>query len=370
MVDFCSIPERMYEAAFLPELWVPLLDDIAIATGSGIGAISIYWPEQKGITTSFEVSPARPLWVQSPEETQNWLAEIRSDGYINRGFFQADPYAGDWGEISDLDIRLQNHAERGLGVETGAVLEQFNGEVITFEFARRFGEPRYDDAVMAGLNSLYPAFRQSAFFASRLQFERARASIETLNDFGLPAVALNGKGQILCANALFDSVDAYVSRTASGRIEIRGGDGLRKTFAEALVQSETASVSVAIPAGDFRSAATIQLMPLCRDARSIFALSGTIMVLCPVATTVGVPSFGLVSDLFGLTPAEARLAVALATGLSLRDGAANQGITVGTARSYLIRIFSKTNTSQQSELVSLLKGIVAPGLNTKTAKLS
>ncbi len=30
---------------------------------------------------------------------------------------------------------------------------------------------------------------------------------------------------------------------------------------------------------------------------------------------------------------------------------------IGTARSYLIRIFSKTGTNQQSELVSLLKSI-------------
>ncbi|MBZ9774264.1 LuxR family transcriptional regulator [Mesorhizobium sp. CO1-1-8] len=60
-------------------------------------------------------------------------------------------------------------------------------------------------------------------------------------------------------------------------------------------------------------------------------------------------------ELFGLTPAEARLATALASGRSLKEAAATSNITVKTGRTYLERIFSKTRTRQQSELVALLK---------------
>ncbi|MDB5657157.1 MAG: Cyanate lyase [Tardiphaga sp.] len=59
--------------------------------------------------------------------------------------------------------------------------------------------------------------------------------------------------------------------------------------------------------------------------------------------------------LFDLSPAEARLAAALASGVTLKDAAIHQGIRFSTARSYLEGIFRKTRTRQQSQLVALLK---------------
>jgi len=60
-------------------------------------------------------------------------------------------------------------------------------------------------------------------------------------------------------------------------------------------------------------------------------------------------------NLFDLTPAEARLAAGLVSGRSIKDTAASANITVKTGRTYLDRIFAKTGTRQQSELVALLK---------------
>jgi DNA-binding CsgD family transcriptional regulator len=62
-----------------------------------------------------------------------------------------------------------------------------------------------------------------------------------------------------------------------------------------------------------------------------------------------------VRQLFDFTPAEARLAAALASGIALKEAAAHQGIRFSTARSYLEHIFRKTGTRQQSQLVALLK---------------
>ncbi|CAH2406318.1 LuxR family transcriptional regulator [Mesorhizobium ventifaucium] len=62
-----------------------------------------------------------------------------------------------------------------------------------------------------------------------------------------------------------------------------------------------------------------------------------------------------VRGLFDLTSAEARLAAGLASGSTLKEAAARSNITVKTCRTYLERIFSKTRTRQQSELVALLK---------------
>jgi len=61
--------------------------------------------------------------------------------------------------------------------------------------------------------------------------------------------------------------------------------------------------------------------------------------------------------LFGLTPAEARLAQLLASGDTLEEVAEKLGIKLTTARSQLAVIFSKTEIRRQTKLVVILSRI-------------
>jgi DNA-binding NarL/FixJ family response regulator len=81
------------------------------------------------------------------------------------------------------------------------------------------------------------------------------------------------------------------------------------------------------------------------------------------------PSMEIVSKLFDLTDAEARLALALAEGQRIEDAADLLGITLSSARTYLKRVFSKTEVTRQAELVRLI--LAAPSLldlGTKAAR--
>ena len=66
------------------------------------------------------------------------------------------------------------------------------------------------------------------------------------------------------------------------------------------------------------------------------------------------PSEKLLAEVFGLTPAEARLAQRIARGDSLEDIAADAGIKMPTARCQLASVFGKTGTHRQPKLVALL----------------
>jgi DNA-binding CsgD family transcriptional regulator len=57
---------------------------------------------------------------------------------------------------------------------------------------------------------------------------------------------------------------------------------------------------------------------------------------------------------FGLTPAEARLALHLVAGETLRSAAVKLSMSYETARSYLKNIFRKTETCRQTELVLVI----------------
>jgi DNA-binding CsgD family transcriptional regulator len=66
-------------------------------------------------------------------------------------------------------------------------------------------------------------------------------------------------------------------------------------------------------------------------------------------------------ELFGLTPAESRLASALSAGHSIESTAALLQITQATARSELKSVFRKTGLSRQQDLVRLLAGLSLTG---------
>jgi DNA-binding CsgD family transcriptional regulator len=66
-----------------------------------------------------------------------------------------------------------------------------------------------------------------------------------------------------------------------------------------------------------------------------------------------VPSAYL-QQIYGLTPAEAAVTVEVLRGSGLRSAAAKLGITTSTVRTHLQRVFEKTQTRRQAELVRLI----------------
>ena len=66
---------------------------------------------------------------------------------------------------------------------------------------------------------------------------------------------------------------------------------------------------------------------------------------------------------FGLTPAEARLALHLVAGETLRSAAVKLSISYQTARTQLKNIFKKTATGRQTQLVVVILTVLPDCLN-------
>lgn len=64
-------------------------------------------------------------------------------------------------------------------------------------------------------------------------------------------------------------------------------------------------------------------------------------------------------EVYGLTPQERRLAIAIYDGLSLSEAAKLIGIEVSTARTHLKNIFTKTRTRRQASLALLIASCAA-----------
>lgn len=85
-----------------------------------------------------------------------------------------------------------------------------------------------------------------------------------------------------------------------------------------------------------------------------FGLRPVVMLLFYHPESAPSTDANLLHAVFGLTPAEARIATLLAEGLSLKKIAEAQGTQHDTVRKQLRSIYQKTATNRQPELVRLL----------------
>lgn len=72
----------------------------------------------------------------------------------------------------------------------------------------------------------------------------------------------------------------------------------------------------------------------------------------------------LVAEMFDLTPAEARVAVALRTGHSAQAIAGEHRLSLATVRSQIQSIFVKTGVNRQSDLIRLLESLAGPDVGS------
>jgi DNA-binding CsgD family transcriptional regulator/PAS domain-containing protein len=145
---------------------------------------------------------------------------------------------------------------------------------------------------------------------------------------------------------------------------------LAKAIAEATTdETETPSggITVALP-GDDNTGLVATILPLNRGERrnlcGTFAATAAIFVQDPVVVPP-LPGEAF-AKLHGLTGSELRVLLAMSPGLSVKEAAEMLGISDTTAKTHLQKIYAKTGTSKQTELMNLFVSS-APPVKTTTA---
>ncbi|WP_460588255.1 helix-turn-helix transcriptional regulator [Haliea atlantica] len=234
-----------------------------------------------------------------------------------------------------------------------------------FNFSRddvggAYGEPERT-LFAALLPHLERAVRLYAFVESlRTQQSAFR---RTADHLGLCTLLLDEQGRVLTTN---HSAQQLLGQNPLLRLSQRGGlqfTGLgdEQAFHQALrdvLQGVDDSVSYMIGAHT-HDAVGLLLRRLTALPGQRLPGAAVVAYLRPRQSLVPVARIEHVGKLFGLTPTEARFAVLLAEGESLQTVAERLGITEQTARTYCKRIFSKTGTSRQADLVRLVITSVA-----------
>jgi DNA-binding CsgD family transcriptional regulator len=106
---------------------------------------------------------------------------------------------------------------------------------------------------------------------------------------------------------------------------------------------------ITVPREDKR-ALVLHAVPVQHETESS---AHTVLILVDLERNL-LPSPDVLQKMFGLTPAEAKLAIEIATGETPADIAKENLVSMATVRSQLASVLAKTQTGRQAKLVALL----------------
>lgn len=355
------MPERLidqiYEAAFVPELWSDALDAVARAHGCASGAIGAW--NELGAPLGFRATPLVRAAVErsmSGHDGQSSPRFLALHAAREASFMSIESLLS----RDTLEADVVQHGLRQLGLDSQAAtaIPMPSGDHVCISFERYKHDGTFDETLLSALNELRPHFARAGLIAARLGLARAEATVSAMRTMGLPAAVLSASGNVLTTNSLFEAMAATFLPSSHGALAISDADAnqlLQKIFVVNPSRSELIVRSIPVAAQPGRGALVVHVIPLRRAAHEIFSGGDLLVVATSLRATEAVPSPSILMGLFDLTPAEVKLATALASGRSVQQAAIDAVITVSSARTYLDRIFRKTGTHQQSQLVALLK---------------
>jgi DNA-binding CsgD family transcriptional regulator len=173
-------------------------------------------------------------------------------------------------------------------------------------------------------------------------------------------VLVSPGGQVLYANRAANDIaasrDGFSLDTSGLRAAVASEDAaLQRLIWQACAgngEGIRASGRLAISRNSGRKPYTVEVLPL-RSGRFINGPAAAMVVIVDHERETHLPSACL-RELFDLTTAEAEVALRVLRGHGLQNVADELRVTLSTVRVHLQRVFEKTGTHRQAELVRLL----------------
>ena len=368
--------ETIYEASLDPERWYDTVEQVVGYVGGERGMVGLTDPVTGEADASY-------FYRLDPDLMQRWSDEYgNEDPWADRMVGLSEGEIGRGSDLMTLEEVRSREVYREIVEPVGAHDTCWTciaknrlrvGWLSAFQGKDRGPFPQESVEKMAVLAPhLVRAARIHTRFA---QLEmRDRANEAALDSLSFALLTCRPDGQLVTANAKAADLlrGGKIVRLQGGRLECsrptvttalrtlieaasrtaEGGDGLGGGTA-LLPPRERGQPMVAIV-----SPISARLDESClptSDARSATAL----VIISDPDRPMDVAE-GVLSELWGFTPRETHLAVALSRGKSIEDYAEEAGLAIGTTRGYVKQLRAKTGTHKQGALVSLLNRTLDP----------
>ncbi len=358
--------DRLYEAAIDPSQWVPAMEtfaDLVGGTCSWLSRLSV--ADGEGQLTVARIDPVMPLAYHEYWHTQNpfstnsdprafmrsWTPKIVTDeDFLPKEELVRSDYYNGFVKLHDVhSMMFVRLAARDL-------------QVSSISIYRPESWGRFERRDMERAERLHPHVRRAFRVAEAMTEAGLTAeSLAAAMDRSLSGVfVLDDAGRVRRTNAVADGLLAEpgglcVTGGRLSAVQPNAANELQALIAAAAAPDTAALLGNAmmLSTPGRRQPLSLTVMRVRRDAYAVFDNRPAVVVF------VSDPAVGELSEetlkaLFGLTRAEARVAVAIGRGSTLRQAAEALGVSFHTVRNQLQSVLEKTGASRQSELVSLL----------------
>jgi DNA-binding CsgD family transcriptional regulator/PAS domain-containing protein len=363
--------EAIYDAAPDPLGWPRALGAIA-EYFDDVGAILIWYRDSGTFGTIVSESLAA---AQKDYEENGWASRdfkaIRAQqcGYFFNGEPFADRHIGFDEEMRNHPCNVQFFAKHGLGW-IGAVAvspDPHVGVMLSVQRDAKIKE-QFSDEELEMLRRISRNVEKSL----RLSVKLLNAEVtniglgEALARIGIGVFALDSRACVIFSNPAAERLLGDSVQLVQGRLRIIGSSSAAK-LDEAISQSVrgmapdllTDPKPILVESGAANRRLAIYLLPIFQPTLAERFLTHTRAIVLVIEQKLDEPADPtIVRDLLGLTLGEAKMAAMIGAGLSPKNAANKLGIKEETARTVLKKIYWKTGTSRQSELVALLAKLV------------
>lgn len=352
-----ALLDQIYEAAAVPETWPRVLAQLGAAVDTEYMALfSLDVDRRVSFVSTERYRPHVMRWAEKAEQYDNPRPR-RALASGHAGF------------ISDLELFSRAELDRdaiyrdflypnGLRYTAGTVIPVPTSDLLVFDVSHTSEAGAFTRTQMETLDAYRPHLARAALLAHRLGLRAASGATEALQLVGLPAAALTATGRVVIANGLFETLAPRVAAGAFDHVQLvskPANEALKHALGSGSVERGFAARSIPIPAEEGEPALIAHLLPIRRGAQDIFARAQFLLVLTAVVAPEA-PLTEMLHGLFDLTPAEARVARALAGGMSIEEISLRSATSRETVRTQLKGVMAKTATTRQAELVRLLAG--------------
>jgi DNA-binding CsgD family transcriptional regulator len=237
-------------------------------------------------------------------------------------------------------------------------------------FARHHSQGAIGEREVELARLLVPHIQRAVAISRILDVKTLAAAnlIATLDAVAAGIVLVDGERGILCANkaasAMFASGGPIIDQRGSLALgNAAGTAALRQAVswsqaAQDMPRRRVSGIPAMRPDG---SPAVVHVLPLDRgELRPNLAPGASAAIFIAPASGLSQPPAETIAALFDLTPAETRLYMTMADGKTLGEAATALGISHATAKTHLLRLFAKTGTHRQAELVRLAGSFATP----------
>ncbi|MEQ1670206.1 MAG: helix-turn-helix transcriptional regulator [Hyphomicrobium sp.] len=344
--DYSTLIGRIYDASLHPDLWVGVLDQMCSAVDAKAASVHVYNPIAGKVGFFHE-------YGTDPVYTAMLMTTYAQMSPIGAAFLVADvdqPIGAfdfiDEQEFVESRFYKEWCAPQGYHDMLAAIIAKRSNEVGAVSATRGIERGCFGDAERRFIGLIAPHVRRSVSIGELL--ERHTLERETftslMNGLSAAVVLIDRSGRVVRMNAAADTM-----MSEGGVLSIRDGQ----------IHTSDAEASKSIRDGMTGAHNAPQLLAMQGEGGANYVAA--LLLVEPSLGTYALiisrqgpetPAMGrALADAYGLTPREISVLMPMLQGKIIDEIADGLGIGLATAKTHLSRIFRKTDTARQADLV-------------------